>query len=503
MSVLLYGNNKEILLAVETIAAEKNIKKEIFFDALEYAFLQVARDTFGSSYNFLVKIGRANGLVECVRQLNVVENPSNDFTEISLENAKKIKSDAVIGDVINEDMPTIELNHDIMHRVEKEISTVVLEAEKQAEYDYFFNLVNKIVTGTVKRVSAHGVLVKIDRFECFIPRKNLIFGELERLNNGQKITGIVDEVERSNYRSQATLSRTSPNFLRTLFENEIPEIYDGVIQIKAIAREAGSRSKIAVASNDTSIDAVATCIGARGKKIQNITKELGEEKIDIIAWNEEPATFLMNALKNIQVVNVIVDHKAKSLDVVLTEENISNAIGRRGQNVRLLSTLTGWTVHFMTEQENSHKKVKEFEDYVSKLMQNLDVDEIIAQLLVASGFNTLEDIAEANIEKIAKIEGFNTEIATEIHNMAKDFVSKKSDIAHEKTDDNIKKISSKFDISECEDVLRYMFIKNFTPQNIADFSIDEIKDELDPKIKIEDSKLGDAIMVCRKYCGMI
>jgi len=187
VSVLLYGNNKEILLAIEAVAAEKNIKKEVFFNALESAFLDVARNTFGESYNFLVRIGRSNGLVEFLRQITVVEEVENDFTEISLKDAQHIKKDAQIGDVLHEDMPTIELSHDILHHVQKEIYHVVLSAEKEAEFEYFNALLNKPVTGTVKKVSSNGVLVKIDRFECFIPRKKLIFGELERLSNGQKL----------------------------------------------------------------------------------------------------------------------------------------------------------------------------------------------------------------------------------------------------------------------------------------------------------------------------
>jgi transcription termination/antitermination protein NusA len=503
VSVLLYGDNKEILHAIEAIASEKNIKKEIFFDALESAFLQVAQDTFGYGYNFAVRIGRTSGLVDFLRELAVVEEVKDELTEISLTDAQKTNKDAKIGDTITEDMPTIELNHDILHKVQREIYDVVLNAEKEAEYQYFNNLFGKIVIGTVKRVSPNGVLVKIDRFECFIPRKHLIFGELDRLQNSQKITGIVADVERSNFRSQATLSRTSPEFLQKLFESEISEIYDGVIQIKAIAREAGSRSKVAVTSNDSSVDAVATCIGVRGKKIQNITKELGEEKIDIIAWNEDVATFLMNSLKNIPVVNIVADHKTKTLDVVLTEENISNAIGRRGQNVRLLSTLTGWTVHFMTEGENSKRRVKEFEEYVEELVTKLDVDEIVAQLLVAAGFSTVQGIASTDIHLLQSIEGFNKEIAEAIHTRAVEIHNEELNKVHSHADELIKQIASKIDVSTCEDVLKYVFINNFTPQEIADFSTDELKDEIDPNINIEDTKLADAIMACRKYCGII
>lgn len=503
MSVLLYGDNKEILHAVEAIASEKNIKKEVFFDALEEAFLQVAKDTFGEGYKFAVRMGRTSGLVDFMRELTVVENVEDALTEISLEDAHKAQKDAKLGDVISEDMPTIELTHDILHKIQREIYDVVLNAEKEAEYQYFKNLFGKIVIGTVKRVSPNGALIKIDRFECFIPRKSLIFGELDRLVNNQKITGVVADVERSNFRSQATLSRTSPEFLQKLFESEISEIYDGVIQIKAIAREAGSRSKVAVASNDSSIDAVATCIGVRGKKIQNITKELGEEKIDVIAWHEDVATFLMNSLKNIPVVNIVADHKTKTLDAVLTEENISNAIGRRGQNVRLLSTLTGWTVHFMTEDENSKRKVKEFEEYVEELVTVLDVEEIVAQLLVAAGLNTVAGIADAGVASIQSIEGFNKEIAEAIHARAEEIHNAELEKVHASADALVKKVSEKTDISSCEDVLKYLFINNFTPEQIADFATDELREEIDQNINIEDEKLGQAILACRKYCGII
>ncbi len=503
MSVLLYGDNKEIVSAIEAIASEKNIKKEVFFDALEDAFLQVAKNTFGEEYNFIVRFGRSNGLVEFARELTVVESVQNEFREISLKSAQKIQSDAHIGDIISEDMPTIEINHDILYRIRKEISEVILEAEKDVEYQYFKNLYGQIVTGTIKRVSPNGILVSIDRFECFIPRKHLIFGELDRLRNGQKITGIVDSIQRSNFQSQATLSRTTPDFLVKLFENDIPEIYDGVIKIKAISREAGSRSKIAVYSEDSSIDAVATCIGVRGKKIQNITKELGEEKIDVIGWNQDIATFLINALKNIPIVNVVVDHKTKSLDVVLTAENISNAIGRRGQNVRLLSNLTGWAVHFITEDENSQRKIKEFEECVTTLTNELDLEEIVAQLLVAAGFSTIEIITNSGIDLLKRIEGFNEDIARAIHSRATDKYNAESDKVHAKVDTEIKTLATKVDISNCENVIRYMLLNNHSLQDIADFSLDEIRDELDANIDIDDTKLGDAIMSCRKYFDMI
>ena len=503
MSVLLYGDNKEILHAIEAIASEKNIKKEIFFDALEKAFKRVAQNTFGTEYNFSVRFGRSNGLVEFARELIVVENPQNNFTQISLKDAQKIKNDAKIGETVFEDMPTIEINHDILYRIRKEISDVILEAEKEMEYQYFKNLYGQIVTGIIKRVSPNGILVTIDRFESFIPRKHLIFGEIDRLKNGQKITGIVDSIQRSNFQSQAILSRTTPEFLVRLFENDIPEIYDGIIKIKAVSREAGSRSKIAVFSEDTSIDAVATCIGVRGKKIQNITKELGEEKIDVIAWNQDIATFLMNALKNIPIVNVIVDHKTKSLDVVLTSENISNAIGRRGQNVRLLSNLTGWAVHFITEDENSQKKIKEFEECVINLTNELDLDEIVAQLLVAAGFSTIEILSNSSIDTIKRIEGFNEEIAQAIHSRASQKYNLKNQELYSSVDEKISQISQKHDISTCEDVIRYMLLNNHSLQDIADFSLDEIRDEIDTNIKVEDSKLSDAIIICRKYLKII
>ncbi len=503
MSVLLYGDNKEIVSAIEAIASEKSIKKEVFFDALEAAFMQIAKNTFGDGYSFIVRFGRSNGLVEFARELKVVETVENEFREVSLKNAQSIKSGAKIGEIVAEDMPTIEINHDILYRIRKEISEVILEAEKDVEYQYFQNLYGQIVTGVIKRVSPNGVLVSIDRFECFIPRKHLIFGELDRMKNGQKITGIVDSIQRSNFQSQATLSRTTPEFLTRLFESDIPEIYDGIIKIKAISREAGSRSKIAVFSEDSSIDAVATCIGVRGKKIQNITKELGEEKIDVIAWHPDVATFLINSLKNIPIVNVVADHKTKSLDVVLTAENISNAIGRRGQNVRLLSNLTGWAVHFITENESSQKKIKEFEECVTTLTNELDLEEIVAQLLVAAGFSSIDIIAKTNIDNLQRIEGFNEDIAIAIHSRAYDKFNAKEAEIHSRIDTQIVEISKKIDISTCEDVIRYMLLKQYSLQDVADFSIDEIRDELDANINIDDSKLSDAIMSCRKYFDMI
>jgi N utilization substance protein A len=224
VSVLSYADNKEIINTIENIASEKNIKKEVFFDALESSFIQIAKDTFGDGYNFAARIGRANGLVEFFRILNVVENVNNDLQEITLKDAKKIDKTAELGGTVMEDMPTIEMTHEILHRVRKEIAHVILDAEKEAEYSYFSKLINRAVTGTVKSISSGGLLVLIDRFECFIPRKHLIFGEMDRVKIGNKITGVVESVTRSNMQSQAILSRTSTEFLHRLFENEISEI---------------------------------------------------------------------------------------------------------------------------------------------------------------------------------------------------------------------------------------------------------------------------------------
>ena len=502
MSVLSYADNKEIINTIENIASEKNIKKEVFFDALESSFLQIAEDTFGNGYNFAVRIGRANGLVEFFRILTIVESVEDDLTEISLKEAKKLEKDAVLGQTIMEDMPTIEMTHEILHRIRKEIASVILNAEKDAEYAYFSKLQGKIVTGSVKSVSSGGLLVLIDRFECFIPRKHLIFGEIDRIKSGSKITGSVESVTRSNVQSQAILSRTSTEFLRRLFENEIPEIYDGVIQIKALSREAGSRSKVAVYSEDSSVDAVATCIGVRGKKIQNITKELGEEKIDIIAWHPDVPTFLINSLKNIPIVNVTVDHKTHALDVVLADENISNAIGRRGQNVRLLSNLIGWSVHFMTEGENSQKKIKGFEECVTSLVAELDVEEIIAQLLVAAGLSSTEIIAHSEISTIARIEGFNPEIAAAIHLRASEIYNENLEKVYSVATAEIAEIAKVADISACEDLLKYMLTNGHTSQDIADFSVDEMIENIDPAINIQEEIVAKTIMACRKYCKM-
>ena len=503
MSVLSYADNKEIINTIENIASEKNIKKEVFFDALESSFIQIAKDTFGDGYNFAARIGRANGLVEFFRILNVVENVNNDLQEITLKDAKKIDKTAELGGTVMEDMPTIEMTHDILHRVRKEIANVILDAEKEAEYSYFSKLINRAVTGTVKSISSGGLLVLIDRFECFIPRKHLIFGEMDRVKIGNKITGVVESVTRSNMQSQAILSRTSTEFLRRLFENEISEIYDGVIQIKAISREAGSRSKVAVHSEDSSVDAVATCIGIRGKKIQSITKEIGEEKIDIIAWHPDVATFLINSLKNIPIVNVTADHQNHTLDVVLASENISNAIGRRGQNVRLLSNLIGWTVHFMTEGENSQKRIKDFEECVASIIDELDVEEIIAQLLVAAGFASTEVIANSEISSLAKIEGFNNDTAEAIHGRALEIYNEKIEKSYNFALQEIAEIAKVADVSNCTDVLKYMLTNGHTTQDIADFSTDEMLEVIGSGINVEHKAVADAIMACRKYCKMI
>jgi len=352
--------------------------------------------------------------------LAVVEAVENDATQINLEDAKKRNPQAQIGDLIAETLPPLEFGRVAAQNAKQVIVQKVREAERDRQFSEYKDRVGEIANGTVKRVEYGNVIVDLGRAEGIIRRDEMIPRENVRL--GDRIRAYIYDVRREQRGPQIFLTRARSEFMAKLFAQEVPEIYDGVVEIKSVARDPGSRAKIAVISKDSSIDPVGACVGMRGARVQAVVNELQGEKVDIIQWNPDAASFIVNALAPAEVTKVVLDEDSNRIEVVVPEAQLSLAIGRRGQNVRLASQLTGWDIDILTEQEESERRQKEFAERTQLLMESLDVDEVIAQLLVTEGFATIEEVAFVDLSEISHIEGFDENTAQEIQNRAREYL---------------------------------------------------------------------------------
>src|SRR5690554_6828784 len=384
------------------------------------AIQKAARSRYGQETNIRADINAQTGEMKLQRLLEVVEEVEEHAREISLEDARARNPDARVGDFIAEQLPPMDFGRIAAQSAKQVIVQKVREAERDRQYDEYKDRVGEIVNGTVKRVEYGNVVVDLGRGEGIIRRDELI--PRENFKYGDRVRAYVYDVRREQRGPQIFLSRTHPQFMAKLFTMEVPEIYDGIIEIKSVARDPGSRAKIAVISHDSSIDPVGACVGMRGSRVQAVVGELQGEKIDIIPWNESPATFVVNALAPAEVSKVVLDEEQGRIEVVVRDEQLSLAIGRRGQNVRLASQLSGWDIDILTEEEESNRRQAEFSVRTQSFMNALDVDETIAQLLASEGFTSVEDILYVDPSEISDIEGFDDEIATELIRRAQEHV---------------------------------------------------------------------------------
>ena len=416
------ANRLELLQIADAVAREKSIDREIVISAMADAIQKAARSRYGQETNIRADINSKTGEIKLQRLLEVVDNVEDDATQISLEDAKKRKPDAKIGDFLSDPLPPMEFGRIAAQSAKQVIVQKVREAERDHQYEEYKDKVGEIVSGTVKRVEYGNVIVDLGRGEAIVRRDELI--PRESFRYGDRIRAYVYDVRREQRGPQIFLSRTHPQFMAKLFTMEVPEIYDGIIEIKSVARDPGSRAKIAVVSRDGSIDPVGACVGMRGSRVQAVVNELQGEKIDIIPWSPDAATFIVNSLQPAEVAKVVLDEDAERIEVVVPDDQLSLAIGRRGQNVRLASQLTGWDIDILTEQEESENRQKEFAKRSKLFMEALDVDEMVAQVLASEGFASIEEIAYVDPEEISSIEGFDEETASEIQQRAKDFIDK-------------------------------------------------------------------------------
>jgi len=414
------ANRTELLQIADAVARDKSIDKQVVLGAMEEAMQKAAKARYGAENEIRVEIDPKTGETHVSRYLHVVEEVENDKIEISLGDARARNPAAQVGDIIAETLPPVEFTRIAAQAAKQVIVQNVREAERARQYEEYKDRIGEIIHGIVKRSEFGSVVVDLGRAEGVVRRDEMI--PRENFRTGDRIRAYIYDVRKETRGPQIFLSRSHPQFMVRLFAQEVPEIYDGIIEIRAVARDPGSRAKIAVISKDSSIDPVGACVGMRGVRVQAVVQELQGERIDIIPWNSEAATFIVNALAPAEVSKVVLDEDAHRVEVVVPDEQLSLAIGRRGQNVRLASQLTSWQIDILTEAEESERRQKEFAERTKLFMDALDVDETVAQLLASEGFAEIEDVAYVDLHELASVEGFDEETAQELQQRAIEFI---------------------------------------------------------------------------------
>jgi N utilization substance protein A len=410
----------ELLQVADVVAREKGIDREEVLEAMEMAIQKAGRSKYGQEHDIRATIDRKSGEIKLMRYREVADPVENEATQITLAAAQRLNPDYKVGDFITDPLPPIDFGRIAAQTAKQVIVQRVREAERQRQYKEYKDRVGEIVNGLVKRVEFGNVIVDLGRAEAILRREEMI--PRETFRQGDRVRAYIYDVREEPRGPQIFLSRTRPEFMQRLFAQEVPEIYDGIIEIRAVARDPGSRAKIAVISKDSSIDPVGACVGMRGSRVQAVVSELQGEKIDIIPWSNEPATFVVNALAPAEVAKVVLDEESKRIEVIVPDEQLSLAIGRRGQNVRLASQLTGWDIDILTEEEESQRRQEEFRTRSQLFIDALDVDDVIAHLLVTEGFSTIEEVAFVPLEDLTGIEGFDESLASELSARARAYL---------------------------------------------------------------------------------
>ena len=446
------ANRLELLQIADAVAREKAIDKEIVISAMANAIEKAAKSRYGQETNVHVNVDTKTGDINLKRLLEVVEVVDDHTTQISLELARDKEPTIELGDYVSDPLPPMDFGRIAAQSAKQVIVQQVRDAERDRQFEEYKDRVGEIINGTVKRVEYGNVIVDLGKGEAIIRRDETI--PRENFRYGDRVRAYLYDVRREQRGPQIFLSRTHPQFMSKLFTMEVPEIYDGVIELKSVARDPGSRAKIAVISNDSSIDPVGACVGMRGSRVQAVVGELQGEKIDIIPWSPEPASFIVNALQPAEVAKVVLDEDAERIEVVVPDDQLSLAIGRRGQNVRLASQLTGWDIDIMTEEDESSRRQAEFEASAKAFIEALNVDEMVAQLLASEGFSSVEEVAYVDMLEIASIEGFDDETAEELQARAKEFIEKQETAL----DDERKKLGVADELREIDGLTMPMLV---------------------------------------------
>jgi N utilization substance protein A len=408
-----------MLLAADALAREKNVNKDVVFGALEFALASATKKKYSDDIDVRVSIDRVTGAFESFRRWEVVVDDDIEFPErqIKLTEAQKRKADAKVGDFFEEHIEPVDFGRIGAQTAKQVILQRIRDAEREQILNDFLARNEELVTGTIKRMERGSAIVESGRLESVLPRDQMI--PKENLRVGDRVRAWVMKIDRQARGPQLILSRTAPQFIMKLFELEVPEIEEGLLEIKSAARDPGVRAKIAVHTNDKRIDPIGTCVGMRGSRVQAVTQELAGERVDIVLWSADPAQFVIGALAPAEVSSILVDEEKHAMDVVVDEENLAIAIGRSGQNVRLASELTGWQINLMTEEESAKKQGEEAGRIKSLFMERLDVDEDVANILIQEGFSTLEEVAYVPINEMLEIESFDEDTVNELRNRAR------------------------------------------------------------------------------------
>jgi N utilization substance protein A len=447
------ANRLELLQIADAVAREKSIDRRIVIGAMEDAIAKAARSRYGIETDVHAEIDPKNGELRLLRHMLVVETVENASNQISQEDARRRHPAAQVGDTIADPLPPLEYGRIAAQSAKQVIVQKVREAERDRQYQEYKDRIGDIVNGMVKRVEYGNVVVDLGRGEAIVRRDEML--PRETMRTGDRIRAFIYDVRREPRGPQIFLSRTHPQFMAKLFAQEVPEIYDGIVEVKAVARDPGSRAKIAVISRDSSVDPVGACVGMRGSRVQAVVNELQGEKIDIIPWSQDIATFVVNALAPAEVAKVVLDEERERIEVVVPDAQLSLAIGRRGQNVRLASQLTGWDIDILTEQEESERRQAEFQKRTQTFIESLDVDEVIGQLLASEGFASVEELAMTDERDVAGIEGFDEDTARELQTRARDYLAK----LEEELDTKRKELGVDDDMKDVPGITTQMMVK--------------------------------------------
>lgn len=490
----------EIILVADTVAREKNIDKEDVFTAMEVAIQKAGRSKYGFEHDIRANIDRKTGAISLARYREVVEGPENvenEVTQLTLEDAKLYDANAKVGDFIIDQLPPIDFGRIAAQTAKQVIVQKVRDAERNKQFEEYKEKIGTIVNGTIKRIEFGNVILDIGKTEAILRRDEII--PREKFKNGDRVRAYVLDVRRENKGPQVFLSRTCPEFMAKLFTQEVPEIYDGIVKIMGVARDPGSKAKIAVKTDDMTIDPVGACVGLRGIRVQAVVTELQGEKIDIVPYSEDKAQYIVSALSPAEVTKVVLDEENNRIEAVVPQEQFSLAIGRRGQNVKLASQLLGCDIDVLTEEQEQERRSNENKVRSQRFIEALDVDEMIAHLLIAEGFSTVDEIALVPLTELAEIEGFDEDVAAELQKRAKDFIAKRNEEFAEKSktlgiDEQLKTVEG-LD----QDMILTLAGKGVkTLDDLADLAADELMEMLGENV-LSEVEANKVIMKAREH----
>ena len=490
----------EIILVADTVAREKNIDKEDVFTAMEVASQKAGRSKYGFEHDIRANIDRKTGAISLARYREVVEGPENvenEVTQLTLEDAKMYDANAKVGDFIIDQLPPIDFGRIAAQTAKQVIVQKVRDAERNKQFEEYKEKIGTIVNGTIKRIEFGNVILDIGKTEAILRRDEII--PREKFKNGDRVRAYVLDVRRENKGPQVFLSRTCPEFMAKLFTQEVPEIYDGIVKIMGVARDPGSKAKIAVKTDDMTIDPVGACVGLRGIRVQAVVTELQGEKIDIVPYSEDKAQYIVSALSPAEVTKVVLDEENNRIEAVVPQEQFSLAIGRRGQNVKLASQLLGCDIDVLTEEQEQERRSNENKVRSQRFIEALDVDEMIAHLLIAEGFSTVDEIALVPLNELAEIEGFDEDVAAELQKRAKDFIAKRNEEFAEKSktlgiDEQLKTVDG-LD----QDMILTLAGKGVkTLDDLADLAADELMEMLGENV-LSEVEANKVIMKAREH----